>query len=403
MRTRARDPVEMDRLGQYGKNAGGDRARDRVCDQSYIKQFNIQSVLAMLKQRQPVSRTEIARMTGMSPTSITRIIGALISQELVYETAGEQRPGRGRKATNLAVNSDGLYAIGIHLENSVIRLCVMNFSSEVLYRGETLIDGACVPEQMAQTAKALFDRMPKTVVEDFSKIGAVGVCLSGAVEPGRGTVTQSYQMAWEDVDLQAAFSEAFGMPACIENDAKACLIGEKVRMGIPDSVDTAYLLVDKGIGLACSSGGVLLRGERNEAGEISRIPIGLDEEGRPESFSDHLNVASLIRRARAYDSGIHSLEGIVWAERQGAEWARALIDDFRKYLEIMIGVIDGVCNPSRIILGGSVCPKLWPEVEKCRSKAQVYLGDRYEESCMTGAALVAIRRAVVEMIGQSIE
>ena len=119
MRTRARDSVVMDQMGRYEQTMRESVPKDRVCDQAYIKQFNIQSVLAMLKQYQPVSRTDIARLTGMSPTSITRIITALLNQGIIYETSGEQRSGRGRKATNLRVNADGIYTVGIHLERSV--------------------------------------------------------------------------------------------------------------------------------------------------------------------------------------------------------------------------------------------------------------------------------------------
>ena len=156
MRTRARDSVVMDQMGVVKQNMRDDASRERVCDQSYIKQFNIQSVMATLKQHQPISRTDIARLTGMSPTSITRIVTALLNKELIYETSGEQRSGRGRKATNLRVNEDGLYSIGVYLERSMIRLCVMNFAGETLYRCETLVDGECTPEKMAQESRALY-------------------------------------------------------------------------------------------------------------------------------------------------------------------------------------------------------------------------------------------------------
>lgn len=403
MRTRARDSVVMDQMGVVKQNMRDDASRERVCDQSYIKQFNIQSVMATLKQHQPISRTDIARLTGMSPTSITRIVTALLNKELIYETSGEQRSGRGRKATNLRVNEDGLYSIGVYLERSMIRLCVMNFEGETLYRCETLVDGECTPEKMAQESRALYDRMPDGIVGAREKIVAVGVCLSGTVNLCKGIASHSFQMDWRNIELGRIFSEAFGMTACIENDVKACLIGEKVRMGIEDGVDTAYLMVGRGIGLAATSGGVMVRGVSNEAGEISRAPIGTLPDGSSDCLAYHLREGAMIRKARESDPSVHSVDAIVWAAGQGQEWAKEIIADFRRHLEITVGLIDGIYNPAKIIVGGEVCRKIYPDIAETMGKPHVRLGDRHEESCMTGAALIAMRCAVIELIGQNIE
>lgn len=403
MRTRGRDSAVMDQMEVYGKRMRDNEPREKVCDQSYIKQFNIQSVLATLRKNQPISRTDIARMTGMSPTSITRIVTALLNQELIDETSGEQRAGRGRKATNLRVNADGLYSLGIHLEPSKIRLCVMNFADETLYRGETLVDGECTPEKMAGEARRLYDRMPDGVVGDRARIGAVGVCLSGTVNRCRGIVNRSMQMHWENLDIRSCFAKEFGRTVCVENDVKACLIGEKVRMGIADEVNTSYILIDRGVGMASTSGGVLIRGVKNEAGEIGMTPIGRMPDGSADCFSRHLGKTRLIELARAHDPGVHSVDAIRRAAEQGCGWAQEIVEDFRKHLELLVSMADGMYNPARIILGGGVCGELYPDIAGTLQKEYVELGDQYEESCMTGAALIAMRQAVVELIGQTIE
>ena len=399
MATGARNSISLKKMDRQN----GGEPRDRVCDQSYIKQFNIQTVLAMLKRRQPISRTDIARMTGMSPTSITRIVTALLAQELIYEASGEQRSGRGRKATSLRVSEDGLYSVGIHLEKSVIRLCVMNFADEVLYRGEALVDGECTPERMAMEAKALFDRMPQDAAADRQRIAGVGICLRGRVEPWQGMASSPLWMNRETVELKRIFSEAFGMTAFVENDVKACLIGEKVRMSIPDECDTVYMLVDQGIGMAATNGGLLMRGVGNEAGAIEDVPFGRKIGGEQKTLSDYLRQDRLIERAREFDPGIHSLDSVVWAQKQGQRWANELIREFREYLENTVRMINCICSPRHLVIGGSVVPKLYPDIVEKMGLENLTLGSNYEESCMTGAALIAMRGAIVERLGQNIE
>lgn len=398
MKVKTMGSTRADRINEREQKRMGDDQREKVRDQSYIKQYNIQSVLAMLKQYQPISRTEIARRTGMSPTSITRIVTALLNQGLIYESSGEQRSGRGRKATNLMMNADGVYSVGIHLERSVIRLCVMNLADETLYCAEALVDGECTPEKMAEEAKQLFDRMPENAVEDKKRISAVGVCLSGQIDTWQGKLMSSSWLNWNDVELEAIFSRTFGMTACVENDVKACLIGEKVRMGIPDETDTVYLLVDKGIGMAATNMGLMVRGANNEAGEIEDIPVG-----KGHTLSDYIRQDRLIARAKAFDSAVGSLDAIIWEQKQGRKWADELLAEFRESLECVVQMIDCIYNPDKLVIGGSNVYKLYPDIAEKMGCKSVCLGNNYEESCMTGAGLIAMRKAVVDRIGHNFE
>ena len=105
----------------------------KIRNQSYVKHYNIQTVLHVLEDHQPVSRTEMVRLTEMSPTSITRIINALINLGLIYETDSVPKSSRGRKAINLCVKRDGIYTIGIFITYDYIRLCLMDYGNCVLY------------------------------------------------------------------------------------------------------------------------------------------------------------------------------------------------------------------------------------------------------------------------------
>lgn len=372
-------------------------------DQTYIRRCNLRSVMAALEANQPISRTEIAHLTGMSATSVTRIVTALLDRELLCEVGGEQKAGRGRRATSLRVNRSGLYSIGVHLKKSLVQLCVVDFTNQTLYRGEALVDGECTPERMAEAAKRLYDRIPDSVMPDASRIGAVGVCLSGAVDALRGVVSRSSQLGWHEEGVAAAFAEAFGLPACVENDVKACLIGEKALRRIPEETDAAYVLADEGLGAAITSLGILVRGERNEAGEIARIPGGRGADGEIEYLKDYLTEKYMVRRARLHDSTICSAADIAAAQRRGEAWAERIIEEFQSRLRFLLALIDGLCNPAQIMLGGAAFKKLEPYLSEILADGHVRMGRDYEETCLTGAALVAVRSAFFEMLEGDIE
>src|ERR1700749_281668 len=60
-------------------------------------------VLEIIRFRQPVSRVELARFSGLQPSTISNIVEQLISEHWIREGA-VIRPPRGRPATMLEVN-----------------------------------------------------------------------------------------------------------------------------------------------------------------------------------------------------------------------------------------------------------------------------------------------------------
>lgn len=366
-----------------------------IRDQSYIKHRNIQTVLTLLAENQPISRTEIARLTEMSPTSITRIVGALLTLGLVNEVHSSTGSKRGRKAINLFTCEKGICTIGVSLEPRRIRFGFVDFGNR-LHRAQEIpvSEVACgTPEKLANTAKNAVEPLVRELRADGYRIRAVGVCVAGPVDARTGVVVKSDQMKWKNARVGEAFTTAFGLPAYVENDVKACLIGEKVIRGIPEREDTAYLLIGTGVGLAITANGKLLRGRRNEAGEIDSIPAGENT-----TLQDHLVESAMIRRARQIEPAVNTVDDVLAAYKQDIPWARMLIGDFRRALHMAIRIIDGVCDPQQIILGGSIMQSLGGLLQDGTPTPHVCVGENYGDACITGAAIIAQRQAVQSLI-----
>ncbi|HIV29158.1 MAG TPA: ROK family transcriptional regulator, partial [Candidatus Ornithocaccomicrobium faecavium] len=291
----------------------------RIRDQSYIKQKNIESILGVLEACQPISRAEISRLTDMSPASITRIVNALLSLGLVSEGSVALSAGRGRRAINLRIRPDGMHTLGVCMESGRVRLGVMDFAGNLAACQETRLPAPpASPEEAANVARTLFASLGPA--SQWPSLAAVGVSVPGMVDNESGHVSRSDELGWTDVSLTQPFAQAFGLPAWAENDVKACLVGERAVRGIPEEEDVAYLLVGTGLGLAISAGGRILRGAGNAAGEIHGLPFG------DGTLSDYLVERNLLRRARETAPAVRSLEDIVHACEQGADWAVTLMD-----------------------------------------------------------------------------
>ena len=367
-------------------------------DQSYIKQHNIQRVLSILELCQPLTRTEIARITEMSPTSITRIIGALLSLGLVDEASTSSVAGRGRRAVNLHTRADGIYTLGFHIDLHTLRMCVLNFDNKSCYTATAaLSDVPTTPDGLARAAKALADRIPAGVMEDPARLRAVGVGISGRVEPVQGVVARSEALNWTNIPLSKTFESVFQMPVRIENDVKACLTWERVLRALPDDQDVAYLYIGRaGIGFASTSNGAVVRGMSSSAGEIERLLL-LSE----DRLDRHLMEESLVARARAVCPDVHCLGDILAAYRLEISWAQILMHDFAEFLSLLLRLVRGLLDPHLVILGGDV-PEALAGMPELLPSEPFIPGEHFEDSCALGAAVVAMRDSVQQLIGSVI-
>jgi len=116
-----------------------------------------------------------------------------------------------------------------------------------------------------------------------------------------------------------------------------------------------------------------------------------------ERLKDHLMEVSLVSRARLMAPSVSGMGDILDAYRMELPWARVLMDDFIGHLNIILQLIRAMLDPHCIILGGDIpvilqgCPELLPG-------GDYTFGERFENSCAMGAAVIAMREALRTLI-----
>ena len=371
-----------------------------IPNQMYVKRRNTLMVLDLIAQSQSVSRTQLVDLTELSPASITRIVGELICLGLVKEEGTFDLAQRGRKARILKTNGDGLYTVAICVEPKRLLISLIDFHHHFLYRAEApLGEGdAASPEALASLSKALYDSMDRTIIADWSRVRVAGISVPGLVDGIQGVVIKSDQMDWTNQDLRTPFERALDMPVWLENDAKACLVGEQVRMNIRQE-DTAYLLVGDGVGCAVMSNGKLLRGHRNMAGEIEHLNLmpGLLPE---DVLQAHLTEQGILHSAQTASPSVCTLDDLMIAYRQNAGFARILVEDVLQYLRLVLAMIDSFYDPTHIILGGTTAHKLREALDPLFRDPRLCVGGDNEAACMLGASIGGISCALDALLDE---
>src|SRR5215470_9629422 len=98
-----------------------------------IRNINRQIVLNYVREREPISRAEIARETALQRSTVSAIVDDLQSDGLIEEI-GEGESTGGRRPTLLRLRMVGAIAIGVAVDPTVTVIATSDLAGRVLKR-----------------------------------------------------------------------------------------------------------------------------------------------------------------------------------------------------------------------------------------------------------------------------
>ncbi len=326
-------------------------------DQTDMKLANLITIFNMLYDKTPISRADLAKVSGMSPTSITRFVNNMQKVNLLRETlSGEKKVGR--TATLLDINESAFYSVGINIDSTYIHVSVLNFRKKIV--ADRYIKTDTSSPSIGQVLDIAFQLYQETLEDSGIKpeqICGIGVSVVGTMNDSN-TLVITPQLKWHDVNLRRAVAEKFHMEnVLVENDCGSALIGQCVLHPEYKEKAVACICIGTGVGSAISYQGALLsppgRNPFSEIGHTIVQPGGmLCDCGNRGCLQTFIAEEALIKRAQEYDPDILLLEEIHSAWVKGAAWARNLIGEACTYVKIAINNLACVYNPDIILIGG---------------------------------------------------
>ncbi len=234
------------------------------------RDINRDIVLEIIRFRQPVSRVELARLSGLQPSTISIIVEQLIGEGWVREGAVVRR-SRGRPSTMLEV-SDHIVTFALDIRPDRAILAVIDLTGRFLSRETvmTVSDAEGSLKRIVDRMKVMRDRHADKSFE------GIGVSVPGRVHPETQRLLLAPNLHWQNFDLRGALEKALKLQVEIDNDANACLLAESWYgrlMGVRNAVLVA---VSEGVGTAILAGGQIHSGFNGLAGEFGHISVDPD-------------------------------------------------------------------------------------------------------------------------------
>lgn len=349
-----------------------------------LRDMNEVLVLNIVRERQLVSRVDVAGLTGLEGSTVSKIVARLIENEFVYEEGlGVASPNGGRKKRFLHLNPEKAYAIGVDLGIHQSTVALSNFSGRILR--SVVISHDRDPQAMTQALAAGVKKMAQACPYQ-DRIKGVGVSLIGLVDAHEGRVLAAEGLSWDDVPVGSLLRQALNLdlPLYFENGARLAALAE-IWFGkhlSQQSQNLVFLDIGEGVGAGIVIRGQLYHGILNGAGEFGHISI--DPNGPPCSCSgrgclevftrDQATVQRYLElknsRGNAEAGGQATevaIEEIVARCLRGEPEAMEALRQTAGYLgRGLIPVIYSI-NPEIIVLGGTIT-KAWdiiyPEIRR---------------------------------------
>lgn len=313
-------------------------------------------LLNVIREHGPLSRADIAKISGYNLPSVSSLVDELVSDGIVVEE--EARPtSRGRRPIPVLLNHKAAVVIGIDLGTKTTIGVLMNLGGDVLVRIERPTPSFRTPDGKADDVVKFAMDLLSQCPQPLAPLAGVGVGISGLIGTRRSE--QENSVIFEE-QFQSLLAERLGVPALVKNDSQMLSLGS-LWFGSGAGYETfAILNIAEGLGLGFVINRRVYRGAMGFAGDIGHTPMG--DSGIPcycGNTGCTENVASgngLLRLAKQ-----EGLEGIEQHELEemfhaGDERARRIFRRFTEVLGRAVATVVHLYNPEVVILAGRCAP-----------------------------------------------
>jgi len=234
------------------------------------RQINRNLVFNLIRTRQPLSRADLARVSGLQRSTVSLIVEDLIQEKWVLEGSTGRLP-RGRRPTFLELNHHrAVIALDIHPAQSTI--AVTDLGGKIV--AQNVIN---LPDDPNKAIQPIVVAIRKLIdMHSDKSFDGIGISLPGRADPLLEKLIFAPNLNWPVLSIKSRIQRATGLRVEMDNVANACALSE-VWFGDSDGIrDLVVVNVSEGIGTGIFANGRLLRGANGMAGEFGHVQMDPD-------------------------------------------------------------------------------------------------------------------------------
>ena len=315
-------------------------------------------LVALVAQERQVSRADLARLAGLSRSTVSLRVDEILKTGLIMESGNGPSTG-GRRPVVLTVNPDVGVVLAADLGATHCHIAVADLAGNPLALHSDALDVGAGPVAILDEVLGHFAEVLAACGRSSSDVLAVGIGVPGPVEFSTGTVVRPPIMpGWDDFVVPEYLGRSFDAPVVVDNDVNVMALGEYVERG---QRDTSLLFIKIGTGIGCGivSHGELHRGLDGAAGDIGHTRLPDHDNtvcacGNTGCLEAVASGAAIARQLRAEGRDVHLTSDVVRLAQSGDRDVMYRVRRAGEHIGSVIATLVNFYNPETIILGGSL-------------------------------------------------
>lgn len=326
----------------------------QVASTEVVRDINRRIVLNLIRTRHPISRADLARVSGLQRSTVSSIVEQLIEERWVLYGATGRLP-RGRRPTFLRLNDERVI-VGVDIRPTQTTVALADANGNFI--SQEMVPTPSDPQVAVTNLIESIQRIIRTC--HGKKIEGVGISLPGRFSPESDRLVFAPNLHWRDFDIHSPIMKATGLEVEMENAANACVLAAVWFDRLEECQNFVVVTVSEGIGTGILVNGRLVHGMNGMAGEFGHVPLvpegpqcGCGSRGCWEVFAS--NSAGL----RYYSESGKEPEGLSFPDLlsradQGDVRAAQAVEKMAHYLGRGMRMIVAGLAPERIIVVGDL-------------------------------------------------
>jgi predicted NBD/HSP70 family sugar kinase len=345
-----------------------------------LRELNRLRIVDALRRYGTASRSDLARATGLSRTTVSSLVADLQAQGLIVERAesdGQSETGRGRPPVLLRLNASAGVALGVDFGHQHIRVAVADLSSTVLAERSLEIEVDEAAAVALDAAVAMVDEVLADAGLERDQVVGAGMGVPGPIDRRTDTVGSAAILpGWVGVNPGSELAERLGLHVEVDNDANLGALAE-VSFGAGRGLsDVVYAMLSSGVGAGLVLDGRLYRGAAGLAGELGHVQVQphgalcrCGSRGCLEAVASSKALLEFLRPAHGSDLTVPGMLRLVAAGDSGA--TRAVKDAGRVVGRVLADLCNHL-NPAAVIVGGELSAAGAPLLDGIREEIDRY-------------------------------
>lgn len=235
-------------------------------------------VYELITRQTTVSKIDLLDQSGMTVSTLTRLLEDLTAQGLILESGFGASTG-GRRPILYEKNPAYAYVFGLEISRTLSKLVLVDLGMSKLDTKSWAMSEVMTPEVLIPLIVDEAKRMLASHGIDTSEVLGMGIGAVGPVDRLSGVIlAPSYFPApgWKNVEICRLLSEELHIPTLLDNGANTAILAESWHQRTQSFKHLLYIHAGVGLRSSMVSEGKVIYGAVDMEGSVGQMIVQMD-------------------------------------------------------------------------------------------------------------------------------